>query len=234
MIKSAEKTDKIIFNYLGEMNSAIFSAYTDFYGEMTIPDGIVWLQYDQKDNLTSVSATGKGGKSLCFTSEKTDFDEMNFLTGDIIITTDKLPLEQIDKKYLMAKKLEKVASCKGVKYTDYPKIKSLDGKGDSESRAVAEKKAYLNLQNLCEGVLLEDCGEYISGGFINFGNGFSVITDVFTKEKYRNKGYGSLTVKKLLNCSINETVYLTTKEHNVSFYEKSGFKTVKEIYEYRK
>lgn len=234
MIKSAEKTDKTVFNYLGELNSAVFSAYTDLYGEKHIPEGVVWLQYDKNGNLTAVSATGKDNKSLCFTNENTDFDELSFITGDVIITTDEFPFERIDKKYLMVKKLDNVTSDKGIKYTDYSLIKGLDGKENSNNRRIAEKKAYLNLQKLCEGVLIEACGEYVSGGFINFGNGFSVITDVFTKEKYRNKGYGLLTVKKLLSCSVYETVYLTSKEHNVSFYEKAGFKIAKEIYEYRK
>lgn len=234
MVKSVNKIDKTIFNYLGELNSACFLAYTDLYGEKPVSDGVVWVQLDENSNITAVSATGKDGKSLCFTDENTDFDELSFLLGETIITTCKLPLEQIDKKYLMVKKLDNVISSKGVKYTDYLQIKSLDGKTTSESRRIAEQKAYLNLQSCCEGVLIKDFGEDISGGFINFGDGFSVITDVFTKEKYRNKGYGLQIVKNLLKCSKYDTVYLTTKEHNVNFYKKSGFKTAKEIYEYKK
>ena len=48
---------------------------------------------------------------------------------------------------------------------------------------------------------------------------------------YRGKGYGMTLVKNLLNLSINEDVYLVSKEHNLEFYKKCGFEIVKEIYD---
>ena len=93
---------------------------------------------------------------------------------------------------------------------------------------------FFNLKGICEGVLINENGEDISGGFITFANNFAVITDVFTKEEYRGKGYGRRLVENLLNCSTKENVYLTSKEHNLPFYKKLGFNVVKEIYTYKK
>ena len=58
----------------------------------------------------------------------------------------------------------------------------------------------------------------------------SLITDIYTNQQYRNKGYGKEIVEKLLKLSINENVYLISKEHNLEFYKKCGFEIVKEIY----
>ena len=61
----------------------------------------------------------------------------------------------------------------------------------------------------------------------------ALITDVFTKEKYRGQGYGKAIVKKLLTLSPRKDVYLVSRDYNVKFYEKIGFKVAKEIYEYK-
>lgn len=234
MVKSVEFFDKTIFNYLGESNSAIFLAYTNLYLEERHNDGVVWVQTDENDCITAVVATGENEKCLVFADENADSDELSFILNREFTSPCKLPHNQIDKKYLLAKKLDFARGEKGIDYKDFAKIKSLDGSSLDGNADLVALKMFFNLKGKCEGALITENGENISGGFISFSNNFAVITDVFTKEQYRGKGYGKRLVKNLLNCSIKENVYLTSKEHNLEFYKKLGFEAVKEIYEYTK
>lgn len=234
MVKSVEFLDKSIFNYLGKENSAIFLAFTNLYLEEKLNDGIVWVQTDENNCITAVVATGEKGKCLVFADENADFDELAFILNKEIISPCKLPHKQTDKKYLLHKKLDFVKGEKGIDYKDYAKIKSLDGSHLTENADLVALKMFFNLKGKCEGVLITENDEAISGGFISFSDNFTVISDVFTKEAYRGKGYGKCLVKKLLNCSTKENVYLTSKEHNLEFYKKLGFEAAKEIYEYTK
>lgn len=234
MIKSVEFLDKSIFNYLGKENSAIFLAFTNLYLEERLNDGVVWVQTDGNDSVTAVVATGENEKCLLFAEENADFDELAFILNKEITSSCKLPYKQTDKKYLLHKKLDFVKGEKGIDYKDYAKIKSLDDSSLTQNADLVALKMFFNLKGKCEGALVTENGEAISGGFITFSDNFAVITDVFTKEAYRRKGYGKRLVKKLLNCSTKENVYLTSKEHNLEFYKKLGFTVVKEIYQYTK
>jgi predicted GNAT family N-acyltransferase len=234
MVKSTNFLPEIFFNYLGEENSAIFLAYTNLYLKQSFDDGVVWLQTDENDHITSVVATGSNGKTLCFAQADADFCELSFILSNEITSADKLPFEQIDKKYLLRKRMDFAKCEKGINYKDYAKIKGLDGSDFNEKSDVVALKMFFNLKGVCEGAMISENDEAISGGFISFSDDFAIITDVFTKQEYRGKGYGKQLVKNLLNCSTKEVVYLTSKEHNVKFYEKLGFEVVKEIYEYRK
>lgn len=234
MIKSTNSLSEMFFNYLEKDNSAIFLAYTNLYLKESFGDGIVWLQTDENDRITAVVATGEQGKCLCFAEESADFDELSFILNQEFTSPDKLSFEQIDEKYLLCKNIEKPKCKKGIDYKEFAKIKALDGSKFSEKTDLVALKMFFNLKGICEGVLINENGVDISGGFITFSDDFAVITDVFTKEEYRGKGYGKNLVEKLLNCSTKENVYLTSKEHNVKFYEKLGFKVVKEIYTYKK
>ncbi len=234
MVKSVQFLDKTIFNYLGKNNSAVLLAYTNLYLDERLNDGIIWKQTDENDYITAVVATGEQGKCLCFAQKNADFDELSFILNEEFISPDKLPFEQIDKKYLLCKNIENPKGEKGISYKDFAKIKALDGSEFAKNTDLVALKMFFNLRGVCEGVLIDENGEDISGGFITFSDNFAVITDVFTKEEHRGKGYGKRLVEKLLNCSTKENVYLTSKEHNVKFYEKLGFKVVKEIYTYKK
>ena len=234
MVKSVDFLDKTIFNYLGKNNSAIFLAYTNLYLEEKLNDGVVWVQIDENDRITAVVATGEKGKCLLFAEENADFDELNFILNEEFTSPGILPFQQIDKKYLLRKKIEKPKGEKGVNYKEFAKIKALDGSKFSENADLVALKMFFNLKGICEGALINENGEDVSGGFITFANNFAVITDVFTKEEYRGKGYGRCLVENLLNCSTKENVYLTSKEHNRPFYKKLGFNVVKEIYTYKK
>lgn len=234
MVKSVEFLNKTIFNYLGEENYAIFLAYTNLYLEERLNDGVVWVQTDANDHITAVAVTGEKGKCLAFAEENADFDELAFILNSEFTSPDVLPFNQIDKKYLLVKNLELIKGEKGIDYKNYAKIKDLDGSEFGENADLVALKMFFNLKGVCEGVLITENNENISGGFISFSNDFAVITDVFTKESYRGKGYGKALVENLLNCSIKENVYLTSKEHNLPFYKKLGFEVVKEIYTYKK
>lgn len=234
MVKSVQFLNKTIFNYLGKNNSAVLLAYTNLYLDERLNDGIIWIQTDENNCITSVVATGEQGKCLCFAEKNAYFDELKFILNEEFTSANALPFRQIDKKYLLRKKIENPKGEKGISYKDFAKIKTLDGSEFSKNTDFVALKMFFNLKGICEGCLISESGENISGGFITFSNDFAVITDVFTKEEYRGKGYGKRLVEKLLNCSTKENVYLTSKEHNVKFYEKLGFEVVKEIYTYKK
>lgn len=234
MVKSVQFLDKLIFNYLGEENSAIFLAYTNLYLEERLNDGVVWVQTDENNFVTAVVATGENGKCVLFAEENADFDELAFILNEEFTSPCKLPYKQIDKKYLLRKKLAFIKGEKGIDYKDYAKIKALDGSSLTENADLVALKMFFNLKGKCEGMLITENGEDVSGGFISFSDNFAVITDVFTKEAYRRKGYGKSLVENLLNCSIKENVYLTSKEYNLEFYKKLGFEIAKEIFEYKK
>lgn len=234
MIKSVKFLDKTIFNYLGEENSAIFLAFTNLYLEEQLNDGVVWLQTDGIDHITAVLATDENGRCLLFAEENADFDELSFILNEEFVSPCTLPFQQIDKKYLLAKKLDFIKGEKGIDYKNYAKIKTLDSSPFAKNADLVAVKMFFNLKGKCEGVLITENGEDISGGFISFSHNLAVISDVFTKEEHRGKGYGKRLVENLLNCSTKENVYLTSKEHNLEFYKKLGFTVVKEIYRYKK
>ncbi len=226
MVKSQVNLEKIIFNYLTVSESAIFFATTDFYVYDGIKDGIAWAQFTEDNTVSAFVVTGEKN-TLVIARENADFDELDFLLTGSFISPNELPFEKIDKKYLLHKKVKTNEGEKGINYLQYAEIKGLDG---SENRHIVERKMYYHLKGLCEGALIENK----SGGFINFAPEFSVITDVFTNENQRGRGYGKQIVNKLLSLSKYENVYLISKEHNLKFYEKLGFEIEKEIYEYKK
>ncbi len=229
MVKSVNFLDELIFNYLEKDNSAILLAHTGFFMDRELNDGILWVQYNENKNITAV-ISGDNESCIVFASKNADFEELNFLLHGEIITPDNLPFQQIDKKYLMHKRLKNVTGDKGIKYTKYGKI---EGINDKLTREHTEVKKFLHLFGNCEGAVIEEKLQTISGGFICFNKDLAVISDVFTKEKYRNRGYGKRLVNKLLSLSPVEDVYLISKDFNVSFYEKLGFTKAKEIYLYK-
>ena len=226
MVKSVDFIDKSIFNYLGEEDYATFIALTGLCDEIRLNDGVVWVQYNGNNDITAVVATSKNGKSLVFADEKGDQEELEF----IVNKNDEL---RIDKKYLLRKSVKIERSEKGIDKAKYMKIKALNSDDRDRHTDIVAFKALLNSMGKCEGAVIYNENEIISGGFITFSQKISLITDVYTNDKYRNQGYGKQIVEKLLKLSKNESVYLVSKEHNLNFYKKCGFEIVKEIYDYK-
>lgn len=250
MLKSVDFLSKTIFNYLGEENCAALSALTDIYLGEHIPDGVLWVQYSEKnaDNarestactvggesnstflITAVAAVGNGGRTVVFPLQNSDFEELDFITGDVILSPCKRLLKLIDKNYLMRAPGDFRPNEKGVPTDFYGKIAELSGL----SKELTEQKIYRNKKNCCQGTALSENGTVTGGGFITRGGKYSVITDVFVKPEYRNKGLGTAIVKNLLKLSCSENVYLVCKGDRIQFYESMGFSAVKEIYEYKR
>jgi ribosomal protein S18 acetylase RimI-like enzyme len=226
MVKSVDFVDKSIFNYLGEEDYATFIALTGLCDGIRLNDGVVWVQYNDENNITAVVATSKNGKSLVFADEKSDKEELEF----IIHKNDEL---RIDKKYLFRKSVDCKAPEKGMSRADYMKIKRLNSDDKDRHNDIVAFKSLLNSMGKCEGAIISNENEVMSGGFITFSQKISLITDIYTNDKYRNQGYGKRVVEKLLKLSRNENVYLISKEHNLDFYKKCGFEIVKEIYDYK-
>lgn len=226
MVKSLQFIDESIFNYLGEDDYATFIALTGLCDGIRLNDGVVWVQYNDDNNITAVAATSKNGKSLVFADEKSDRAELNF-----IIDKDNEIL--IDKKYLLKKSVLCENPEKGINRADYMKIKCLNNDDKDKHNEIVAFKSLLNSMGKCEGAIISHKNEIMSGGFITFSQKISLITDIYTNEKYRNQGYGKRIVEKLLKLSENENVYLVSKEHNLEFYKKCGFEIAKEIYDYK-
>lgn len=229
MVKSVNFLNKLIFNYLGKENTAILLSQTGFFMDCELVDGALWAQYDENNNIIAI-ISGDNERSVAFASENADFEELSFVINGSVLSSDKLPYKQIDKKYLMHISLENIIGEKGIKYTQYSKIEKLNDKLTPEHTTV---KQFLHLKGCCEGAVIEKGLHTISGGFISFNKDLAFISDIFTKEKYRGQGYGKAIVKKLLSISPRKDVYLISREHNVKFYEKLGFSIVKDIYEYK-
>lgn len=229
MVKSINFLNELIFNYLGKENTAILLSQTGFFMDCELNDGVLWAQFDDNNQITAV-ISGDNERCVAFVSENADFEELSFVINGTILSSDNLPYKRIDKKYLMHVSLENIIGEKGIKYTQYSKIEKLNDKLTPEHTVV---KKFLHLKGCCEGAVIEKGLHTISGGFISFNKDLALISDIFTKEKCRGQGYGKAVVEKLLTLSPRKDVYLISRDYNVKFYEKLGFKIVKDIYEYK-
>ncbi len=226
MVKSLQFIDESIFNYLGEDDYAEFIALTGLCDGIRLNDGVVWVQFNESDEITAIVTKSRNGKNLVFAGENSNKAELKFVA-------DKDDETTIDKKYLLKKSVSCENTEKGIDRADYLKIKSLNSEDKDKHNDIVAFKSLLNSMGKCEGSLITHENETISGGFITFSQKISLITDIYTNNKYRNQGYGKKIVEKLLNLSKNENVYLVSKEHNLEFYKKCGFEIVKEIYDYK-
>lgn len=226
MVKSVDFIDKSIFNYLGEEDYATFIALTGLCDGIRLNDGVVWVQYNDENNITAVVATSRNGKSLVFADENSDKTELDFIV-------DNGDETQIDKKYLLRNSVVNENPEKGINKADYIRIKGLNNDDKDKHNDIVAFKSLLNSMGKCEGAVISHNDEILSGGFITFSQKISLITDIYTNDRYRNQGYGKKIVEKLLKLSRNENVYLVSKEHNLEFYKKCGFQIVKEIYDYK-
>ena len=229
MVKSINRLNELIFNYLGKENTAVLLSQTGFFMDCELNDGVLWAQYDDKNQITAI-ISGDNEKCVAFANEFADFEELSFVINGSVLSTDKLPYKQIDKKFLMHISLNEIVAEKGIKYTQYGKIQKLN---DGLTHDGIMVKKFLNLKGCCEGAVIEKGIHTVSGGFISFNKDLAFISDIFTKEKYRGQGCGKAIVKKLLNISPRKDVYLISRDYNVKFYEKLGFKVVKDIYQYK-
>ena len=223
MVKSLEFIDKLVFDYLGKDDYAQFIALTGLCDGIRLNDGVVWAQFDENEQITAIVSTSRNGKSLVFASEKADKEELEFVIND--------KNDEIDKKYLLRKSAPCTGIEKGIDKSEYWKIKDLNDADREKHNEIVAFKMLLNSMGKCEGAVVTKDNQVVSGGFITFSQKASLITDVYTNEEYRGKGCGKVLVEKLLNLSINENVYLVSKEHNLEFYKKCGFEIVKEIYD---
>lgn len=221
MVKSLDYIDESIFNYLGKDDYTIFISQTGLCDGIRLNDGVVWVQFDENQQITAIVTTSINGKSLVFASEKANKEELSFVIGK--------HNNQIDKKYLLRKSAPCCDNKKGIDKSEYWKIKEINPDDKDKQDEIVAFKMLLNSVGKCEGALISKNDRDISGGFITFSQKISLITDVYTGEEYRGRGYGKALVEKLLNLSINEDVYLVSKEHNLGFYKKCGFEIVKEI-----
>ena len=229
MLKSVNFLDETIFNYLGKDNVIIVKGLLDNFGENPFTDGSFWVQTDENGKILCVVIC-KEQETTILNGENADFEELKFILSDTVCSLCDYGKKVIDKIYLMHRFIENPQHNKGINYKEFYKITDL---WKDRENVDSEAKSYRNLKGGCEGIALENQG-VIAGGFISFSGGQSFISDVFTRENQRKKGYGNIVVNKLLSCSPNKNNYLFSDEQNRKFYENLGFKALKIIYKYEK
>ena len=140
-----------------------------------------------------------------FSSDNAHIDELKFITGD----NDK---NALDKKYLLRKSVKIENSEKGIDKAKYMKIKALNSDDRDRHTDIVAFKSLLNSMGKCEGAVIFNENEIISGGFITFSQKISLITDVYTNDKHRNQGYGKRIVEKLSSNYFNIFLDVNGKE----------------------
>ena len=171
MVKSMNFLNELIFNYLGKENTAILLSQTGFFMDCELNDGALWAQFNDDNQITAI-ISGDNEKCVAFASGNADFEELSFVINDSVLSSDKLPYKQIDKKYLMHISLDKIIAEKGIKYTQYSKIEKLNDKLTPEHTTV---KQFLHLKGCCEGAVIEKGLHTISGGFISCNKDLAFI-----------------------------------------------------------
>lgn len=93
----------------------------------------------------------------------------------------------------------------------------------------------MNTNNINKIIVLVNNNNIIGAGTIFrieklHNNPIGQIEDVIISEKYRNKGYGNIIIKQLVDIGLNEMhcykIILNCLDHNIKFYEKCGFQKV--------
>ena len=93
----------------------------------------------------------------------------------------------------------------------------------------------MNINNINKIIVLVNNNNIIGAGTIFrieklHNNPIGQIEDVIISEKYRNKGYGNIIIKKLVDIGLNNMkcykIILNCLEYNIGFYEKCGFQKV--------
>ena len=51
MVKSINFIDKLIFNYLGKDNTALFLSQTGFFMDCELNDGVLWAQFNDENKI---------------------------------------------------------------------------------------------------------------------------------------------------------------------------------------
>lgn len=230
MVKTVNQLDKTILNYLSFYDRVFLVSFLENYHYGQIPDGVLWVQYDENDNICGVVGCCNN-KSVYFSSQKEFSEELKLVLTQNVVSECDLPYNKIDKIYLMNILLENPERKTGKDWKKFGEISALWGKNVTIN---TEHKQYLNIKGLCEGVLTTVNSLVVGGGYISNGGDFAFISDVITKSEYRNRGVGSEIVKKLLNCSRAKNVFLLSEEKNRKFYENLGFLPIREYEIYEK
>ena len=90
MVKSINFLDKLIFDYLGKDNTALFLSQTGFFMDCELNDGVLWAQFNDENNITAI-VSGDNDRCVAFASENADFEELSFVLNGSIFSSDILP-----------------------------------------------------------------------------------------------------------------------------------------------
>lgn len=210
--------------------------YADFEFNNGGNDG-VYLQTDDNNDFATVFSLRNGCATLMHLNENIDFEELSeffsFLSvkeclsdKDVFVKRgETLPLLKCDIKGDMNATVSKLD--KYSRLEDYKAVYDLlsdNGDNFPEWFAVTSKK--INSEKAVCVYICENNALVSVAIATAIYNGDAIISGVFTREDYRNKGYASKCVSSILG-ELNhvgiKSAYLWCEEHNLPFYKKIGF-----------
>ena len=228
MVKFLSGNDgELIFNYLDLDHSALLSCVTEYYPNSYLENGVFAMQYID-ETPASLCAFGNSF-SLLFYSDKTDFEELSFTLNNEIHSPDFLGLEKNGEYYLLKKSVlpntQLAFEDKG-SYNDFKTVLELNRSEETV------RLQYLFKKGCALPFVLSENGDKIGAGLIINSENYSVISHVFVKEEFREKGFGREIVKNLLTLCKSENIYLISEKSNLEFYGNLGFKPVLTVNKY--
>ena len=228
MVKFLGESDgELVFNYLSTDRSALISCVTEYYSKSYLENGVFAMQYiDEKP--VSLCAFGDSF-SMLFSSDKTDLEELMFIHNEEIHSPDFLPFGKIGEYYLLKKSILPNSDFSLENNGNYEDFKSVLSLNQSEETV---RLQYLFKKGCALPFVLSENGTKIGVGLIINSENYSVISHVYVKQEFREKGFGTEIVKNLLKFCKAEILYLISEKNNLEFYGKLGFTPVLTVNKY--
>lgn len=223
----SEKDNELIFNYLSQERSALLSCVTEYYPHMPLANSIFAMQYDE---CTPVCLCAHGEKfSLLFATDKTNSEELSFTLKGEIHSPARLPFRKIGEYYLLSRSVFPKGGATPENTGNYGDFKAvIEMNGSTETVNLQ----YLFKKGCAVPLVLSENGRDLGGGLIINSEKYAVISHIFVKEEYRQKGFGTQIVKNLLEYNNADKIYLLSENSNLKFYGKLGFLPVLTVNKY--
>lgn len=202
-----------------------------------------WAQYDEKKLVTAVISKINGACTLTF-SDFADKDELNALLSFIGFSSlfldkekaDLLGVNYVSHGDILVFDGEKTDVCITESSCDMKQAFALISENEGESIAKLDYLEWLSdftfksNRNSASLRALTENGELVSIAMTSVQNEkAALISGVFTKSNYRNKGYGGKVLSALTQSLLDENkkVYIMTAEDKLTaYYKKRGFKVI--------
>ncbi len=217
------KLPRELFDFLGIKRSAVLSSYTSLFCE-DYSDNEIYLQYSS-EQISSAFANF-ADKSLLFVSKDTDYDELKFALNSNLLSTDILPFKKYGSLFLLSCDSNGENEESEFDISDIPLNLILD------DERVIEKKKYLYIKGKCRPFALTKDEIVCAFGLLSISDDYNIISDIYTRPKFRRKGYASEIIYNLLSMAPAGKIYTICEEELLSLYLSIGFSPCGEINKY--